>query len=110
VLLDPMKLEIVRFPDIEKLVIVEVIVVSLVLLLPGVPSVPTWTDVHDNAPAPEIVDEVLEVPREFNVTAPLTVTVKPELTVRVALAPTPEKVIELHAASAVTVTVNPFSI
>ena len=44
----------------------------------------------------------------FTVMAPLTVNTKPELTVKVAAFPV--KVIEAHAALAVTVTISPASI
>jgi hypothetical protein len=66
--------------------------------------VPTAREAQFNEPAPEIVLANVVPAALLTVTAPLTVSKKVEFTVNVA--PFPVNVIEVHAAFAVTVTVN----
>ena len=82
------------------------VVVSVVVLVAvGVMSVPTVREAQERVPLPAMeLDH--EVPAELlEVTEPLTVRVKVELTVKVVAVP--EKVSEAQAAFAVTVTVKP---
>ena len=70
---------------------------------------PTVMVTQDKVPPPERVHDELALGSLYNVTVPETVRVNVAFTVRIALAPTAVKVILEHPASAVTVTVHPFS-
>ena len=95
----------VKLPKIVKDVIVDVITCErVVLLVVGVfVAEPPAIFPHDKVPAPARVQAAFPFARLLSVTVPDTVSVNEELTVNVALAPV--KVIFVHAAAAVTVTV-----
>ena len=59
VLLEPKKLETLKFPETVIAVRVDVTIFVRVVPLEGVPSIPTWTDPHVRVPAPARVYAVL---------------------------------------------------